>query len=87
MSRGGDIPMSDKPKPIWSPASMKCALCPNVAVYAALFVPKNEAVSRHLGAPKGKTRMISYGLCERCAALPDRNARVETYIFREMGVN
>lgn len=63
-----------------------CALCrtPDIKV-TAIFQP-TEAFSKRIGAPKGKLRMIVYGLCEKCVLLPGLADLVEGEILKKMTV-
>ena len=41
-----------------------CLLCGGVPLYGGVFIPKDPLA---YGAPEGKTRMIRYFLCQKCA--------------------
>lgn len=96
MSESNNLPIA--PIPDWlverlakanSPAAMKqlqvCKLCGVPAETIGIFVA-DEAFSRRIGAPKGKTRMVAYGLCVECLEHPDAADRVEDLILKECQV-
>lgn len=58
----------------------KCLLCKRRPRCFGVFVPK-ESTSRDLGAPAGKTRLVSYGVCLKCLKLPDVMKRIENRIL------
>jgi hypothetical protein len=49
-----------------------------------VFVPNDEHHEAFGGVP-GKTRIIFYGLCERCAAMPGTPEKVEDAIQPAVG--
>ena len=58
-----------------------CFLCQIAdAVIQGIFHPNKECAEQ-MGVPSNKLRIIGYGLCERCFALPDRQQRVEKKIM------
>lgn len=60
-----------------------CTLCgASPATRKGVWCPTAEA-SRKLGAAEGKMRLIVWGVCEACGALPDVMQRVENQIFEE----
>ena len=59
----------------------KCRLCSTGFTRVGVFVPTDIDLARRLGQPSGKTRIVLYGLCDRCYALPDRNERIEAAIL------
>jgi hypothetical protein len=59
-----------------------CLLCGKPAVSRGIWVATPSA-SERMGAARGKLRVISYGLCRGCQALPDVQERVEELLFKE----
>lgn len=75
----GYMPNGDHPR---------CMLChfifqPGEPVLFDFFLATNQ---KRIGAPLNKIRAIVCALCESCAALPDRNERVERKVFAEIEV-
>lgn len=48
-------------------AHWPCAVCGQPSTVQAAFIP-DESKQLQYGAPSGKTRILVYGLCDRCAA-------------------
>jgi hypothetical protein len=68
-------------------AQVACSLCGEPVAHIGIFVP-TESFAKRIGQPKGKHRVVVYGLCEDCVALPeqDRMARVEEWMLATLGV-
>jgi hypothetical protein len=62
-----------------------CSLCDQPFLAVGLFVP-TESFAKRIGQPKGKQRLIVYGLCEGCFGLPDKADRVEAALLKQMTV-
>lgn len=60
-----------------------CCRCGEVAVVLGVFTPNAQFASR-IGQPKGKERIVFYGLCKTCMELPDRNQRVENAMLDDL---
>ncbi len=60
-----------------------CALCKGPFTVTALFEPTGPFAKR-IGQPKGKKRLLVYGLCQSCSELPNVADRVEEEMLRVM---
>lgn len=57
-------------------AASACVLCGGPPAYFGAWKPTPE-LQRRLHAPPGKARLVAYSLCDRCAADPSSQARIE----------
>jgi hypothetical protein len=57
----------------------RCLLCAKKADAFAAFLPTPE-MSKLLGAPQEKMRVVFYGMCTKCAYAPGCSERVEQRI-------
>lgn len=54
-----------------------CILCNSPAVHSVLFIPDNQL---EFGGHPGKTRILAYGLCQKCFSDPSSMDRAENII-------
>ena len=54
-----------------------CILCNSPSVQSVLFIPTNQA---DFGGMPGKTRILVYGLCQRCFDNPNSLNQAENTI-------
>ena len=59
-----------------------CLICGADPAVRACFIPDNPSL---YGAPRGKTRLFPYSLCQRCMERPDKASVVEKIIWSEFG--
>jgi hypothetical protein len=61
----------------------RCGLCvlPTPATVKGFWEP-DEATAKRLGQPKGKTRLMFWGLCDYHHAQPDFLTKLETHIIK-----
>jgi hypothetical protein len=62
-----------------------CQLCGATSAYFGVFFPPQEFSAR-IGAPKGKTRVVFYRVCESCYELPNVTELVEAGILSDLQV-
>jgi len=58
-----------------------CLICGGIPETVGVFVPENSGV---WGAPEGKTRIMRYCLCAKCAKKKNIAERVEKIIRAEL---
>jgi hypothetical protein len=63
-----------------------CALCRGNIAVTAIFKP-TEAFGNRIGQPKGKRRLVVYGLCNQCSLRSDLADAVEREILKQMGAH
>ena len=60
-----------------------CCLCVNRRTNRVGVFSPTESFAKRIGKPKDKQRIVIYGLCNRCAEVPDFNERVEEQLLRD----
>lgn len=73
--------MAAKPDYIEALKNEKCLVCGGTPSVVGVFVPDDPS---RFGAPEGKSRVVKYILCQRCADDPTTPDRVEKIILSEM---
>lgn len=64
---------------------MDCCLCRKHADVRSVFIPES-GFSEKLGAPKGKTRVIVYPICESCAQDPFAKLKAEDWLLKQAAI-
>ena len=62
--------------------NMPCFFCNKEPVVAGVFYPTDE-VSKKMGAPDGKHRIIVYSLCKDCVNIPDVQKKIEEIVINQ----
>jgi hypothetical protein len=62
-----------------------CSVCGGPSDLLSFFWP-SPSFARRIRQPKGKMRVIMYGICHTCRELPDREKIVEQKILRDFQV-
>src|SRR4051794_32557480 len=62
-----------------------CLLCGRPPTFLGFWLP-TEVITRRLGAPPGKHRVVTYSLCQRCKDRRGSLRRVEAKILGEVEV-
>lgn len=68
------------------PRLSKCSLCEEPAVGFGVWVPTRE-LQKRMGCPKGKTRLLGYGLCgDHAARRKELEPQIEAIFLKELTV-
>ncbi len=66
-----------------SQTPMNCCLCSNPADMRGVFCPTSQEFSEKIGAPKGKTRVVVYPICQKCMRDPFAQLKAEEWMLKK----